>query len=130
MTQAKPVNSEQLVYPSASRTATPTAVTLENMDHRGCILTVDATTIASTETITPKIEYYDPVSQKWVALLTASAAIAAAGTKAYLIYPGAGAASGGITQVAAFPLPRRIKVTITHSSTGAHVYSVGIQWLV
>lgn len=129
MTSIIPVNDFIVIAPSAARTVTYSpGEQPANYKHRGVLLVVDLTAVAATETITPAIDFYDDISGKWINLITGTA-IGSNGTASYLVYPGVGTAAAGITKVAGFCLPRRWRVTITHSASGAHTYSVGAHLL-
>lgn len=113
------------LYASAARTATVTGDPQANMGHTGVKITVDLTVLAAAETVTPKIDFQDPASGKWVTLLT-GAAISGTGTVTLTIYPGVTVAANVAVSDA---LPATWRVVLTHSSTGAHTYSVGVNLL-
>lgn len=110
---------------SAARITTVTGDPQVNLLHRGLHLVIDLTVLAATETVTPKIQGQDPASGKWYDLLV-GAAIAATGTPVLKLYPGITvAANVSVSDV----LPTTWRVVLTHSSTGAHTYSVGVNLL-
>jgi len=114
---------------SAARTATTTSADQtnkgENLNVRGVLVTLDVTAITATPSITLSIQAKDPASGKYEALLTASAAVTATGTHSYLVYPGAGSASGDVTQVAGFVLPNTWRISVAHGDTDSITYSAG-----
>lgn len=120
---------ELTILSSAARTAKPTIADqnlYENTANiRGVMVIVDVTAVADTPSITPSIQGKDPVSGKYFSLLTASAALTGMGTSVYVIYPGVGTASAGITQVAGFILPSTWRVNIPHDDADSITYSVG-----
>lgn len=113
------------LYASAARTATVTGDAQLNRGHRGLHLIVDLTVLAAAETVTPKLQGQDPASGKWYDLLV-GAAISATGTNVYKVYPGIAAVANG---AASDVVPATWRVVLTHSSTGAHTYSVGVNLL-
>lgn len=123
------LNHEITVLASAARTATVNSSDMinygPNANVRGVLVIVDVTAAADTPEITPIIQVKDPVSEKYINLLSASSALTGTGTAAYLVYPGAGSTSAGITQVASFPLGSTWRVRVTHADTDSITYSVG-----
>lgn len=113
------------LLPSVARTATLSTAVQSSEGASGVKVTVDLTVLAATETVTPKIEFQDPASLKWVTLLT-GAAIAATSTVTYTVYPGVTVAANVAVSDC---LPATWRVTLTHSSTGAHTYTVGVNLL-
>lgn len=118
---------------SAARTATTNSADQNNVDEntnvRGVLVTLDVTAATATPTITLKIQAKDPASGKYEDLLSASAGVTATGTHSYLVYPGAGTASGDVTQVAGFPLPATWRVSVVHSDSDSITYTVGAMLL-
>lgn len=110
---------------SEARTATTTTAAQFNAQHRGVKLTVDLTVLAASETVTPKIQFQDPASGKWVDLLV-GAAISSVSTVTLTVYPGITASAN---VAASDVLPAVWRAVLTHSSTGAHTYSVGVNLL-
>ena len=118
-------NLSATILTSAARTATTNSSDQTNKSGKGVVVTVDVTSITATPILTPNIQCKDEISAKYENLLAASATITATGTHSYIVYPGVGAASGDIVQVAGFPLCRVWRVAITHSDTDSATYSVG-----
>ena len=123
--EAASSNLSVTLLASAARTATTNSSDQTNKSAKGVVVTVDVTAITATPILTPNIQCKDEVSGKYENMLTASATITATGTHSYIVYPGVGAASGDIVQVAGFPLCRVWRVAITHSDTDSATYSVG-----
>lgn len=118
-------NLDLTLLASAARTVTTDSADQTNRNGRGVLVTVDVTAITLTPVLTPNIQCKDVLSGKYENLLTASVTITATGTHTYMVYPGVGAASGDVTQVAGFPLCRTWRVSITHGDTDSATYSVG-----
>lgn len=117
-------NLNLTILASAARTATTNSTDQTNRNGRGVLVTFDVTVIAGTPSLVPVVQCKDSVSGKYEALLT-GAAVTAVGTHSYLVYPGAGAASADVTQVAGFPLCRTWRVAVTHGTADSVTYSVG-----
>lgn len=117
-------NTEETVLASAVRSATNNSADSINRNARGLYIVFDITAVPGVQTVTLTVTGKDPVSGKYITLLTGAAEVAVA-TKTYLVYPGAGAAANGVNVVNGFPLPRTWRVTITHSGAGNFTYSVG-----
>jgi hypothetical protein len=110
---------------SSARTTTQTVADQTNYNARGVIVTLDVTS-ASSGSITLEIDYKDPVSGKYIALLT-GAAVTGTGTTQYTVYPGITAA----TNVAAsMILPRTWRVVVTANNSNSMTYSVGASLVV
>lgn len=112
--------SSEVLYASAARTATPTAVSRRVDRYRGCVLIVDITA-GSTLSVTPKIEGVDSAGNVYT-LLTGTA-LTGAGVTALRVYPGI-AASNNVA--ASDVLPQNIKVTLTHGNSNSATYSVDL----
>jgi archaellum component FlaF (FlaF/FlaG flagellin family) len=79
------------VLASASRTTTQTQADQSNPGFRGIAVTLDMT-IVGTGSVTLEIDVKDPVSGKYIPLLT-GAAVTTNSTNVYKVYPGATAAA-------------------------------------
>jgi hypothetical protein len=109
------------LWSSAARTAAPADVTLDNLPPLERLTVVVKVTVASgTGGLTPTITGY--FGGLPVTLLTASAAITATGTKAYVVGPIPGAVAGGITQVAAVPIPDKVVVSMAAGDGSSYTY--------
>lgn len=102
------MGSMTTVYPSAARTATPTAITFSVGPYGTLRLVLDATAITSTPSIVVTVEMFDAVSAKWVTVLT-SAAITTVSTN--MLGPIAG-------------LRGQVRVTVTHGNGNSITYSL------
>lgn len=113
-------NANGAVLVSAARTATNNSGTFTNRSARRLHLIIDVTVAPGVDTVTPKIEGYDPISGKFYTLLT-GAAISTTGTNILKIGPGL-SASANVS--AADFLPAFWRVTMTHSAATSFTYSV------
>jgi len=121
------VNTEDLILASASRTATTNSVEQRNMFGKGVVVVVDVTTVAGgTLTITPVIQVKALDSGAWKAYWTPSAGIDATGAAAqfvYVLYPGAIDSDTTAKDMSGLPLPRTWRLSVTHTTSQAIVYS-------
>lgn len=112
---------------SAARTATPTPAAFTNEYHKGVLLIVDVTAGAATPSVTPEIEVQDPVTSSWLNWWVAAAAITStsAAQYKYLLYPGANETEPAtITEAVNIPLPRTLRLGMTHGDADSLTYSV------
>lgn len=113
--------NSSVIYASAARTATPTAVTKRVDRWKGCLVLIDVTAIAATPSVVPKIE--GVMSSGAVYVLLTGAAITATGQTALKVYPGITAAANvAVSDVT----PQSIKVTLTHGDADSITYSVDL----
>ena len=96
----------------------------ENLNVTGGYVVVNVTGASSTPVITPAIRAKDPASGQYINLLVASTGITTTGSYVYLVYPGAGSAGAGVTQVAGYVLPPVWDVHITHHDADPITYSI------
>lgn len=122
-TTSRDVNVNATVLASAARTATTVSDTFKNLHAKRLHLIIDVTVAPGVDTITPKIEGYDAVSDKFYTLLT-GAAISTTGTNVLKIGPGISASANA---AAADFLPSKWRVTMTHSAGTSFTYSVASQ---
>ncbi len=115
-------NVDSTPLASAARTATVNSADQTNSNGRGVLVTLNVTALADTPSVVLSIE--GKMGSVYEALLTAAAAVTATGIHSYLVYPGCGAASADVVQVAGFPLPRTWRVTVTHGDADSITYSV------
>lgn len=110
-------NANLTLLSSAARNSTISRADQTNHNAKGIIVyfVIDAT--AGDDTFDMSIEAKDPVTGYYRNLLT-SGATGAVGTRAYIVYPGVGAAASGVTGTASFPLPRTWRVTLTYAQVG------------
>jgi hypothetical protein len=114
-------NQDVTLLASAARTATVSSPDQVNYNGRGVVVTLNVSALADTPSIVLTIEA--KMGALYEVLLTA-AAVTATGTHSFIVYPGVGAASGDVVQVAGFPLPRTWRVTLTHADADSITYSV------
>jgi hypothetical protein len=124
-------NGNTPILTATAATTTQTTAAIDNPSNLGVIVFVDLTTQAGAETVTPSIEIFDQASGKWIAYVSYTA-ISATGSYAKILYPGALTADGVATrtETKTLPLPRNWRIKTTHSSTGAHTYTVGYAYLI
>jgi hypothetical protein len=122
------------IYLSAARTATPTAVVVNNSEgYRGAYLIVDVTAGAATPSVTPKLEIHDNVSGNYVQFHENISAITSTSADTYIYWfcPSAEETegTGGCDMILNAQLPLKFKITFTHGDTDSLTYSVGLQLL-
>lgn len=100
--------SQTVVYASAARSATPTVVTFSMGAFSTLRLVLDLTAFVTAASLTVTVEMFDPLSNKWVNVLTSSAITAVS-------VNGLGPISG---------LRGQVRVTVTHGNANSHTYSV------
>ncbi len=122
-------NTEAEILASAARTATVNSADFINYNAKGVIITLDVTATADTPSITLQIEHKDSSGSKYEILLLTTAAVTATGVHTYIVYPGIGAASDDVVQVAGFPLGRTWRVTVTHADGDSITYSVAASYI-
>ena len=115
------------ILASASQTTTQTGTDQVNPNARGVIVTLDATVNAGgLGSITLEIDAKDPVSGKYVALLT-GAAVVSVTTNIYVVYPGATTVANATIGV---PLPRTWRVKVVANNANPVTYSVGASLII
>ena len=108
------------VLASAARTATNNSSDITVYNGRGLVVFVDITAYTAGG-LTAKIQAKDPVSLKYVDVLT-SASLAATGTTRLVVYPGVTAAANlAVSDV----LSRAMRVRVEHADATSITYSVG-----
>lgn len=112
--------SQKVIYPSAARTATPTAVTVNTSRVKALRVVIDITAITATPLLTVTIDVGDSLSGKFVNLLT-SAVLAAVGTTALTIALGATVVAN---VSASAPLGDSVRITVSHGDADSATYSV------
>lgn len=114
------------VYPSAARTATPTAQDIRNpKGYKGVHLTIDVTAITATPSVVFTIQGKDTLSGKYYTIL-ASAAITGVGTTVMRVYPDLAAVAN---LVANDRLPDVWRVNAVHGDADSITYSVAADLL-
>jgi len=111
---------EKILYASAARTATPTAVNVNTSRIKGLRLVFDVTAVTSTPSCTVTIDAIDNTSGKFVNLLT-SAAIATVSTTVLSIALGATVAAN--VSASTF-LSDAVRVTVTHGNANSITYTL------
>lgn len=116
-------NEPRALLASAARTATVATSDQSNTEHRGVVVIIDVTAIASSPSVVATIQGKDEISGKYYTIL-ASAAIEATGTTVLRVFPGATAATN---LVANDVLPSTWRVNLVHADTDSITYSVAAQ---
>lgn len=115
-------NIEQTILASAARTAQADSADLINRNGRAQLLIVDWTVETDTVTLTPTLQYKDPVSGDYVTFWTAAAPLTDIGTYSYLFQPGG--AAGSYTEAVNLRVPRTWRVRMLVGDTDEATYSV------
>jgi len=113
-------NVDATILASAARTTTQTGSDITNYNARGIKVVLD-TTVASTGSVTLKIQGKDSVSGAYYDILT-GAAVTNVSTNVYTIYPGATAVGNTTVNDS---LPRVWRVVVTANNSNSQTYSVG-----
>ena len=118
--------SSKVIYASAARTATPTALQFAvPAGTRAIRVVLDATAVTATPDVVLKIDALDSTSGKFVNLLT-GASVATVSTMPYTVGLGVTAAAN---VAAAAPLADQLKITCTHGDADSITYSVGATFI-
>ena len=111
---------------SAARTTAYDSGALVNDGFKGITVVLDVTAASGTGGLTLSVNMIDPASGNAVALLTASAAVTATGTKAYSVYPSGGTTGAGITQLSNFTaLSPYFSVKVAVGDSSSYTYTIG-----
>lgn len=112
--------AEKVVYASAARTATPTAVNINTGRAKELRIVIDATAITATPSVVCTVDGADSTSGKFFNIIT-SAAIVAVGTTVLTVALGVTPAANVAVSA---PLPQIIRVTMTHGDADSITYTV------
>jgi hypothetical protein len=114
---------------SAARTATTNTATLGNHESRGVLLYFNVTSITSTPSLTPTVQFSPDGGTTWVDYC-AFTAVTSATDNTYLIYPVLDAsAAGSADAVIALPLPRIWRVSIVAADSDSATYALDVVYL-
>jgi hypothetical protein len=113
-------NETKLILPAGIRAATTTTGNFKNKLHRGLHLVINVTSVPGVDTVTPKIQGYNPNTGLWYTLLTGTA-ISTTGINVLKIYPGISASANAS---ASDFLPEIWNLVMTHSAGTNFDYSV------
>lgn len=108
------------LYPSAARTATPTAVTQKTNKGDNLVVVIDVTAATATPSVVCTLDFYDPIADAYFNLLTSAAITGISSTKLQ-IGPNLPAVAN---LVATSVLPIDIRCTMTHADADSITYSV------
>lgn len=112
--------AEKLLYASASRTATPTAVVVNAGRAKELRIVIDATAITATPSVVVTVDMVDSASGKFPNIIT-SAAIVAVGTTVLTVALGVTPAANVAVSA---PIPQTFRVTATHGDADAITYTI------
>lgn len=112
--------AEKVVFASAARTATPTAVVVNAGRAKELRLVIDCTAITATPSVVFTVDGIDSTSGKFFNIIT-SAAITAAGTTVLTVALGVTPAANVAVSA---PLPQTFRVVATHADADSITYSV------
>lgn len=120
---------KQLLYASAARTATPTALVFSNHTARGVLIYLNFTAFTASPALTPSIQWSPDGGTTWVSYaaftaITDTEIATPPTTFTYLLYPGILASSdGALSESVNLPLPRMWRFRIAHGDTDSVTYS-------
>lgn len=109
-------------YQSSARTATPTAISVEDDSVLGIQVVINVTAVGVTPSVVPTIDGYDPLSDTWYNLLT-GAAITATGATVLRVHPDLLAVTNLTAQDF---LPKKYRLVMTHGNATTITYSVNV----
>jgi hypothetical protein len=125
--RAQSTQREVTVLDSEERTATTTSADIvnlgENLNVKGAYVFLDVTGVETTPLVTLSIQAIDPVSGDYATVFAATTGVSS--TVTYLVYPGVGSATDGISQTRSYPLPAGWRVSVAHQDADPITYSVG-----
>jgi hypothetical protein len=111
---------ERVVYASAARTATPTAVEVNTGLHGALRIVIDVTAVSATPSVVFTVDGKDSLSGKFFNLIT-SAAVTATGTTVLTVALGVTVAANVAVSA---PLSQVVRVVATHGDADSITYSV------
>lgn len=114
---------------SAARIATLTTAIFDSAHVRGIIFIMNVAALGAASTLTLKVKGIDPISGNTYDILVDGAAIAAAGTYAFVVAPSVGAPANGIRASVATELPQSFTVEVVHNNANACTYSISAVYL-
>lgn len=112
--------SQKVIYASAARTATPTAVDINTGRVKALRLILDVTAVTATPDLVVKVDAVDSLSGKVTNLLT-SASVATVSTAMYDVGPGLTAAAN---LVANRYLGDVVRISVTHGDADSATYTL------
>lgn len=112
--------SEKVIYESAARTATPTAVVVNAGRAKELRLVIDVTAIAATPSVVFTVDGIDSTSGKFFNIIT-SAAVTGTGTTVLTVALGVTVAANVAVSA---PLPQTFRVVATHGDADSITYTV------
>lgn len=111
---------------SAARTVATQSAAAVNHNCRGAHVTLSVTAASGTGGLQATLQGQDPISGNWYNLNALPTAVIATGLTVYEIYPGVGAASGGVTQRTSGAVPNAFRVNVAVGDATSYTYSVAV----
>ncbi|HZN70140.1 MAG TPA: hypothetical protein VFC00_00420 [Micromonosporaceae bacterium] len=112
--------AEKVIYASAARTATPTAVVVNVGRAKELRLVMDITAVTATPALTITVDGIDSTSGKFFNIIT-SAALATVATTVLTVALGVTVAANVAVSA---PLPQTVRITVTHGDADSATYSL------
>ena len=117
-------NVEGTALPSAARTATTASSDIINYNGRLLTLFIDVTSITDTPSVTPTIDYKDPITGEYEIIWQGAVAITATGEYVYQLGPSLLAgAGGGYDDTENIVIPRTFRLNMIHGDADSITYS-------
>lgn len=117
-------NAETTLLASAARTTTQVGANQTCLGGKGVRLVLNVTSASGSGGLVVRVNGVDPTSGVTYQLNASPTAVTAIGTTVYDLYPGIGAAAGGITQTTSQVLPRTFRVDVTVGDATSYTYSL------
>ena len=117
-------NVEATLLASAARTVETNSADQVNYNGKALALFIDVTSITSTPSVTPQLEWKDPVSGDYEPIWIAAAAITATGEYVYLFDMGGVGSAGEYDEAVNIRIPRTWRLTVKVADTDSMTYSV------
>lgn len=113
------------VFGSSARTTAQASSDITNYNHSAVQVILDITVASGTGGLTLRVDAKDPVSGKYVAVLTDGAAITATGTYLFEVGLGVAVAGSGARAASGRLLPRLFRVGVAVGDASSYTYSIG-----
>ena len=115
---------------SAERTSSTVTPTQTNYNARGVMLVLDVSAITDTPSIQAVVQVIDTLSGDYEAILRGGN-VTTVSLNSYVVYPGGISTAGGgdVVMVAILPLPRKWRVTVSHSDADPITYSLSAHYI-
>lgn len=114
-----------IIYPSAARTAAPTAYVIYTRKAKGIIVAINVTVRSGTASMTVAIQALDHGSGNWVTLIVTGTINSVSTT--YLTYAPNAAVTANVS--ASGNLTDTIRILVTPADSQSLTYSIGADWV-